>query len=377
VFQLDAASEAAIEDVRLVYEVAPDGVRATAQPQCTGDTLRSCSFLLPASGANVLIPGAEVTYFWRITAAGATQETEPQVATYDDSRFDWQTVAEGNVTVWYNSGSESDARDVLVAARESLDRISALLQTTVDVPVKVFYYSSADEMQDAVPSVDNEEGVITLGEVVFSDTAMVSADYAPEDIARHEVAHIVVRQAIRGPYGVPDWLNEGTAVYAQSQPLSNQRDAIESAISSGNVLSVRSISSASAGASLETVSLFYGESWSLVTFLIDTYGEEKFADLFRAFGTGANTGEALQQVYGFNQDGLENAWRESVGLPPRQAVTTPDDSQSVTPTSPVGAPADTDDDDSKVVLIVIIAVVTAVIAAALLLFGVVLARALR
>ena len=52
-------------------------------------------------------------------------------------------------------------------------------------------------------------------------------------------------------------------------------------------------------------------------FLIDTYGEQKFADLFRAFDDGATTAEALQQVYGFNQDGLENAWRDSVGLPPR------------------------------------------------------------
>jgi hypothetical protein len=226
---------------------------------------------------------------------------------------------------------------------------------------------------------DNPEGLVTLGEVslAFPDTAMLSADNAPEDIARHEVTHIVVRQAVPAPYSVPDWLNEGLAVYSQSEPLSFHRNAIESAIESGRVLSLRSMSTASVGGTAERSSLFYGQSWSVVTFLIETYGEAQFADLFAAFRTGATTGEALEQVYGFNQDGLENAWRESVGLPPRQAVTTPDDSPSVTPTSPAGAPADTDDDDSKVVLIVLIAVVTAVIAAALLLFGVVLARALR
>lgn len=374
-FQLDVAATSGVDDVRLVYEIAPDGVRATAQPQCTGGTDVSCSFLLPSGGASVLIPGAVVTYFWRITVGGATQETEHQVATYEDSRFEWQTISDGNVTLWYESGSESDARAVLTAARESLDRISALLETTVDFPVKVFYYGSARDMQEAIPT-SSEEGIITLGEVVFSDTAMVAADYSPEDIARHEVAHIVVRQAIQGPFGVPDWLNEGTAVFAQSQPLSDQRAAIEAAISSGNVLSVRSISSASAGASSDTVSLFYGESWSLVKFLIDTYGEQQFAQLFKAFAAGDSTGDALQQVYGFNQDGLENAWRDSVGLPPRSAPT-PNEAARPTPNPTADDTPEPDEGGANVGLIVIIAVVTAAIAGGTLAIGFVLARRLR
>ena len=32
---------------------------------------------------------------------------------------------------------------------------------------------------------------------------------------------------------------------------------------------------------------------------------------------------ALEQVYGFNVDGLETAWRASLGLPPRQIPPTP------------------------------------------------------
>jgi hypothetical protein len=374
-FQIDIAATGSVDDVRLVYEIAPDGVRATAQPACTSGTDVSCSFLLPSGGSSVLIPGAEVTYFWRITIGGATQETEHRVATYEDSRFDWQTISDGNVTLWYESGSESDARAVLTAARASIGRISALLQTTVAFPVKVFYYGSTRDMQEAIPT-NNEQGVITLGEVVFSDTAMVAADYSPEDIARHEVAHIVVRQAIQGPFSVPDWLNEGTAVFAQSQPLSDQRAAIEAAIASGNVLSVRSISSASAGASSDTVSLFYGESWSLVKYLVDTYGDQKFAELFRVFKDGANTGDALQRVYGFNQDGLENAWRASVGLPPRTAPT-PNGAAQPTPNPTAGDTPAPGGGGAKIGLIVIIALVTAVLAGGTLAIGFVLARRLR
>jgi hypothetical protein len=377
-FSLDAAVSGTLDDIRLVYEIAPDGVRATAEPQCTGDATLSCTFRLAGSNRTLLIPGAQVTYFWRLGIDGQTVDTTSQVVTYEDDRFEWQTVSDGNLTLWYYSGGEEEARAVLAAARESLDGISTLLQTTVDFPVKIYYYASAQEMQTAIIS-NNAEGVVTLGEVVYSDTAMVAADASPEEIARHEIAHIVVRQALSGPFRVPDWLNEGTAVFAQSEPLSGQRQAVENAISNGQVFSVRSLSSASAGSQSDKVFLFYGQSWSLVKFLIDTYGEQSFADLFRAYSDGANTAEALMAVYGFTEDGLENAWRQSVGLPPRQAPT-PDDSNAQEPTSTPeqgGQSEDGGDGSSSALLIAAVAVLTIALAAGLVGLGVVLARRSR
>ena len=88
----------------------------------------------------------------------------------------------------------------------------------------------------------------------------------------------------------------------------------EAAIGSGDIRSVRTLSATSSGATGDRVSLFYGQSWALVTFLIETYGEEQFGELFRAFGEGANDDEAVEQVYGFDQAGFENAWRASGGL---------------------------------------------------------------
>jgi hypothetical protein len=375
-FSITAEVSGPVDEVRLVYEVAPDGVRATAVADCSGGALVTCRVALDAE-RNVLIPGAEVTYFWRFTTAGATEETVPQVAVYEDTRFDWRTLSDGNLTIWWYDGDEDEARGVLAAGRESLDRISALLQTTVDFPVKIFYYDTAQDMQLAILS-DRGEGVITRGEVVYSDTAMVSADVVPGDITRHEIAHIVVRQAIGSAAGFPDWLHEGTAVYAQLQPLSDQLDALDLAIQSGDVLSVRSLSSASTG-SAGRVSLFYGQSWSIVTFLIETYGEEKYAELFRAYRDGATTAEALQQVYGFDQDGLENEWRASVGLPPRE-VPSPRDVSAQEPT-PNPTADDTlepeGDDGPPIVMIIVIVAVTAVLAGGLALAGLALMRRYR
>jgi hypothetical protein len=376
-FTLDATTGGSVNDIRLIYQVAPDGVRVTNVPQCTSGASVHCTFIFANSLANPLIPGAEVTYFWRISAGGATQESQPQTVTYEDTRFDWRTITDGSVTIWWYSGSEAGARAVLEAGRESLDRNSALLKTQVTFPVKIFYYASAKAMQPAIVA-DNAAGVIILGEVVYSDTAMVAADADPQEVARHEVTHIVVRQAVRGPYetNVPDWLNEGTAVFAQSQPLEGQRLAIESAIRSGQVISVRSMSSASSGALSDRVYLFYGESWSLVKFLVDTYGNDTFAQLFAALKQGATTAQALEQVYSFDQDGLENAWRASVGLPPRQPVT-PEEAGQATPSPTEAASATDNGDGAPVGVIAAIIVVTVLLAAGLAGAGVFLARRYR
>jgi len=54
---------------------------------------------------------------------------------------------------------------------------------------------------------------------------------------------------------------------------------------------------------------------------VKEYGEEKFAQLYATFKQGSTTDKALQKIYGFDQDGLEDAWRVSLGLAPRQRAT--------------------------------------------------------
>jgi hypothetical protein len=101
--------------------------------------------------------------------------------------------------------------------------------------------------------------------------------------------------------------------------LSNEGRALDSAIEKDEVLSLRAMNSASIGRTSVNVSLFYAQAWSTVSYLVDQYGEEKFADLFATFKQGSTVDKAFQSVYGFDLDGLENAWRESVGLPAKAA----------------------------------------------------------
>ena len=63
--------------------------------------------------------------------------------------------------------------------------------------------------------------------------------------------------------------------------------------------------------------LSYSQSFSIVKFLIETYGQDKMTDLLVALQNGLTPDDALLQTYGFDTNGLEDAWRAAVGAQPR------------------------------------------------------------
>jgi hypothetical protein len=389
VFHVSATSDAEITEATLRYQVAPDGSRAYGVAECTGVTSVDCSFNLESESGSFLIPGAEITYFWELTdAAGNHLETDPIVYVYEDNRFSWQSMTEGNLTVWFYSADEDEVRNVLQVGLETLDRMGSLLGAKIDTPVKVFYYGSAQDMQEAigVQADTPDRGVITLGEVVFSDTALVSADVSPLDILRHELTHVVMRKATEGALvEVPAWLEEGTAVYAQNNRLGGVESALEQAIARNEPFSVRALTSSSLGQMGANVSLFYGQSWSLVSFLIDEFEPDDFRQLFAELRGGATVDEALQRVYGFDQDGLDNAWRQSVGLPPREVpVPTEEPAQAAVPATsapaeegPQALPENGGGGGTPIAVVVIVVAVAVALAGALAAGGIVVARRLR
>jgi hypothetical protein len=185
----------------------------------------------------------------------------------------------------------------------------------VDFPVKVWVYASPSDMAPAlVPRSEAfDRAVITAGEKVSDDTVLM-AGMGALDTLRHELAHVVTAVAGRGPFGdLPAWLDEGTAVYAQESP-GGFRLAFQEAARRDALLPLSSIGSYPGDPA--RVNLFYGQSWALVSYLIETYGEEKFAQLFATFKRGATTDGALRAVYGLGLYDLEDEWRRSLGLGP-------------------------------------------------------------
>jgi hypothetical protein len=370
-FSISFHAPAEVKEVRLQYHLAPDGTGATAVASCTGGATTTCTFSLVSGAGISIIPGAEITYHWEIEdAVGDQLSTDDKLYVHEDTRFTFKTLTQDNLTLYYHSGSDAQAQSVLHAAADTLQKIGALERVQVTFPVKVYLYATADEMQPAIAPGGAGRGVLVRGEVVYSDTAMVSADVAALDIVRHEVAHIVTGQATKGPFGIAGWLNEGISVYSQTKPLAQQADALQSAIDNDRVLSFKELNSPASGSVAATVGLYYGEAGSIVKFLVETYGADKFADLLKVFKDGTTADKGFQAVYGFDQLGMENAWRASVGLAARSAsaTATPQNTQearaAATPAGTAASPSSSGGSGTPVVTIAIIIALAALLLAA-------------
>ena len=372
-FAVSVSSDSPIEELRLRYTVKPDGTAAIGQPEFDEGTTVETIFTLAGNNPPqiYLSPGTVIEYYWDATDAdGDESRSETQTFFYDDARFEWNSLSGDGVTIYYYAGSEADAEGMHAVALESILEMSALLQTEVPFEVEVWIYDSTNDMRPALQSRSEtyESQIITAGVRVASNTVLVLGT-ASFDTLRHELTHVVTKQAGESAFGsLPAWLDEGTAVYGQSAP-GGFGGAIEGAIERGNVLSVREVSSYPGDP--DKVNLFYGEGWSLVSYLIDEYGEEQFAELFAEVKSGKRIERALQAVYGFGQDGLEDEWRAANDLPARvtAAPADPDQPDDVTP-------LDEDDVGSSLALAIGLAIAVIAVAAAVGLGGVLLARRL-
>ena len=373
-FAVSVTSDPPIEELRLRYTVLPDGTAAIGRPEFEPGTNIVTTFTLEGNNPPkiYLSPGTVIEYYWEATDAdGDESRSETQTFFYDDARFDWDSVGGDGVTIYYYSGSEGAAQEMHDVALESITEMSALLRTEVPFEVQVWIYGSSEDMRPALQARSDsfESQIITAGVRVASDTVLVLGN-ASFDTLRHELTHVVTKQAGESAFGsLPAWLDEGTAVYGQSNP-GGFGSAVAGAISRGKVLSVREVSSYPGDP--DKVTLFYGEGWSLVSYLIDVYGDEQFAALFAEVKSGKRIESALQAVYGFGQDGLEDEWRAANGLSPRETPAPADpDPQPDDPT-----PADNDSGGASLALVLGLAVAVIAVAAAVGVGGLLLSRRL-
>jgi hypothetical protein len=140
-------------------------------------------------------------------------------------------------------------------------------------------------------------------------------------VTTHEMTHLVIHRATENPFGgdltLPRWLDEGIAVYSSGEiyTRSDFNTLLKRAIKNDELLTLRTLSSPFPADPDEAV-LSYAQSGAVVKFIIDTYGSEAMAELLNALAEGALYDEALVQALGVDTDGLDNAFRASLDLPP-------------------------------------------------------------
>jgi hypothetical protein len=316
-FNIDVQGDAEIVDLRLHYTVKRQNYTTVVS--------ESQPVFLPAKSVNTrwvwdmrkssLPVGAQLDYWWTAAdALGRKAETPRNKFIFADDRHEWQSITTDPVTILWYKGDKSFASSLMTAAQEGLKRIENDTGAVPQGKVSIYIYGSTSDLQGAQLFAPEWEGGVT-----FTGYDIIAIGVAPTELnwgqraVPHELTHWAIHQITFNNYGadLPTWLDEGLATYGEGKLNPDYQSALSSAIKDNRLISVQSLSSPFSAVPEEAL-ISYGESNSIVTFLIQKYGKDKMIQLLNVFQQGSAYDDALKQVYGFDQDGLDKVWRQSL-----------------------------------------------------------------
>ncbi len=318
IFNLEAQSGADIDSIVLQYKVEKisfASLLSEARPEFTSAPEVKTSWTWDMRKAS-LPPGADIEYRWIIEdASGGQEETTWDTIRFGDERYGWKSLTGDSVTLFWYSGDQSFIQELMDSALATLNTLAMDTGAYLEQPVRVYIYASSQDLRGAMTYPEEWTGGVAYTQygIVVLGVDADSLAWGKRSLA-HELAHLVTYQMTFNPYGdIPAWLSEGLSLYAEGDLRSDLQSALTRAISEDNLISVRSLSG-NFPAKSEEVGLYYAQSYSLVNLLIGDYGRGRMLQLLNIFKEGSAHDDALLEVYGFDTDGLEDLWRQSLGL---------------------------------------------------------------
>ncbi|MBI5031757.1 MAG: hypothetical protein HZB51_14610 [Chloroflexi bacterium] len=267
-------------------------------------------------------PGATIWWRWQITTADGKQLlTDKKTLTWLDDWRKWQTVSGNQVNLHWYTGDKAFATELLNAALKAIADLGHTTGLKPEGTVEIYIYASSQDLRNAIFYAPGWTGgrAYSRQNIVIIGIPPNSLTWGKQSIA-HELTHVLFgRSTFSCLSDSPTWLSEGLAMYGQGGPDAESVLLFNAAVSNDKILSVRALSGNFSEAS-DVANLSYTESHSLVQFLISSYGQDKIMKLVNTLKNGTTIDSALQSVYGFDSDGLEDAWRTKIGAKPRRAA---------------------------------------------------------
>ena len=316
-FALSAQSDVDITDIRLCYTMDRAGfaeVISEVYIEFIPATTVDVGWALEMVKTGGLPPGSSVEYWWKVADdSGDKVETSPAQVQFDDVRYDWRSLTEGKVTLYWYSGNDAFAQELMATAQQAMARLAEDTGAELERPARLYIYADSGDLQGAM--IYPQEWT---GGVAFTRYGTMAIGISPgniswgKDAIAHELTHLVIHQITLNPYNsLPVWLDEGLAMRSEGLLEPQFSTALAGAIAGGSLISVQSLSSPFSAFSGEAV-LSYAQSHSLVEYLIASYGQAKMSELLTIFREGSGYDDALEEVYGFDMDGLDSRWRDYV-----------------------------------------------------------------
>jgi hypothetical protein len=320
-FQLTLSAPAEIKRIVLEYGVdmlTCGEVVAKAFPDFSPATRVETEWTWDMRQSGSEPPGARIWWQWRVTdAEGHEQLIERSEVIWLDSAHAWQKTSGGSITVHWYEGGPAYGEDMLNSAVGSLQHIDEVIDLAPDGMIDLYLYATYEDMREAVLYEPGWTGGQSYGEhnIIILGVPEGYEDWGKAAIA-HELMHNVVdRFTFSCLMRIPTWVHEGLAMVSEGGPGEEGMAMLQRAIDRNTIFPLRSLGGGFPEDEDEA-ELAYNQSYSVIDFLIRRGDAARMRSLLELLGSGMTADESLQKLYGFNVDGLDAAWRESVGADP-------------------------------------------------------------
>jgi hypothetical protein len=227
----------------------------------------------------------------------------------------WENKKSAHFTVYYKSTESNDyVNEVLQHAERYYESITEKLGFrrfdfwTWEKACKIYLYPTSKEYYDATGQPEWSGATAYIKERVIK--TFVRREQFLETILPHEMAHLIFREFVGYGTPLPLWLDEGVSSLMESDQSKQHLFLARTLAKSGIFIPLPKLTRI-VREGLVMPGVFYAEAASVIEFLLQKYGKEKFVDYCRKLRDNKNWELSLKEVYQFKDlSDMNEKWLE-------------------------------------------------------------------
>jgi hypothetical protein len=277
-------------------------------------------------------PAVQLSFHWVVTLMdGQTYQSDEEIYFYEDNQFEWTTYTVDQVTIYCHGRDKESCLKFFDVTSQALTRQTDFYASRYPLSFKILVYNDTDEIQKWHRDLSEDMGGITFPNfgviaiyVPLRETRQ-SRDWV-SDCFPHEISHLFFEwNTVNGFADAPVWLNEGSAVANELSDSDRKgyRALVQQMAVDGAVIPVSELDEAIRGSDVEIHGQAYAESYSLVSYILDTYGKSGYQRLLKAYKHARFDDYAFAYAFGVNQAEFEAGWRIWLQSQPAEPVEPP------------------------------------------------------
>jgi tetratricopeptide (TPR) repeat protein len=200
------------------------------------------------------------------------------------------------------------AGDILSALEDAYSNVGRDLATFPTSRITVILYTKKD--YKTVTAGPDWSGGLYDGKIRLPVGGAQELTDQLKGVLFHEYTHVVVQEITHG--NCPTWLNEGLAELEGRKLFNQPMSELGKRAKSGDFIPFDKLEKGFTSLNGKEASLAYQQSYSLVNFMVTSYGWPKVTDLLKRLGAGETIDTASKSVmgdFGLDFNGVIEEWK--------------------------------------------------------------------